>query len=338
MNKSILYIGNALSGDKATPTTIHELGKLLSKKFSVAIKSDRKNKIIRLLDMCFSIWRMRKNIDVVLIDVYSTTAFYFAVTAASLCNRYNIPYVLIAHGGNLPERIKKSPAIARKLFDRASRCITPSDFLKVQLEDLGIRCEVIRNPIDIKLYEMNFRDSGAQLLWVRSLHSIYNPSMALEVLKALVLTKDDAALTMVGPEKDIRIDELEGLAINLRIREKVTFTGLLDKNDWIKLAGKHTFFINTTNVDNAPVSVIEAMALGLIVISTKVGGTPYLIKDKENGFLVDKNDHMQMSGIIQDCIKGKYDLTSIRNKARAFALSFDQKEVLHKWTKLLEEV
>ena len=49
-------------------------------------------------------------------------------------------------------------------------------------------------------------------------------------------------------------------------------------------------FINTTNFDNTPVSLIEAMALGFPVVSTNVGGIPYLIEDRKDGLLVPAND------------------------------------------------
>ena len=60
----------------------------------------------------------------------------------------------------------------------------------------------------------------------------------------------------------------------------VKFTGKLEKNEWIKISADAGIFINTSNIDNTPVSLMEAMALGLPVVSTNVGGIPYLIEDR----------------------------------------------------------
>jgi glycosyltransferase involved in cell wall biosynthesis len=57
-------------------------------------------------------------------------------------------------------------------------------------------------------------------------------------------------------------------------------------------------FINTTNFDNTPVSVIEAMALGLPIVSTNVGGMPFLIEDRKQGLLVPPNDVTAMVNAI----------------------------------------
>ena len=57
--------------------------------------------------------------------------------------------------------------------------------------------------------------------------------------------------------------------------KKITITGILRKAEWIELSKDYDVFINTTNVDNMPVSVIEAMALGMPIVSTNVGGIPF---------------------------------------------------------------
>ena len=68
-------------------------------------------------------------------------------------------------------------------------------------------------------------------------------------------------------------------------------------------------FINTTFIDNTPLSVVESMALGFPVISTDVGALPYLIENEKNGFLVEKGDYESMAKII---ISLKSDITAYR--------------------------
>src|SRR5690606_41312383 len=76
---------------------------------------------------------------------------------------------------------------------------------------------------------------------------------------------------------------------------RVNFTGKLKKKEWIKLSAAYDIFINTSDIDNTPVSVIEAMALGLPVVSTNVGGIPYLIEEGKTGLLVAAKDPGGMS-------------------------------------------
>ena len=60
----------------------------------------------------------------------------------------------------------------------------------------------------------------------------------------------------------------------------------MKKSSWINLSKDCDIFINTTNYDNMPISVIEAMALGLPIVSTNAGGLKYFHDDGEDALLV----------------------------------------------------
>src|SRR5690606_32388170 len=117
-----------------------------------------------------------------------------------------------------------------------------------------------------------------RLLWVRSFSQIYNPVLALKIVEILKLKAMEVSLCMVGPDKDGSLQRCKEMATELNL--PVSFTGLLSKQEWIALSRDFDIFINTTNFDNMPISVMEAMSLGMPVISTNVGGLPLLI---ENG-------------------------------------------------------
>ena len=87
---NILYIGNNLAKKTKYLTTLENLSNQLSKEnFNVIISSNKINKVIR-------------------IDTYSTTNFYYAFFTSQLSRLFKIKYIPILHGGNLPERIRKS--------------------------------------------------------------------------------------------------------------------------------------------------------------------------------------------------------------------------------------
>ena len=54
-------------------------------------------------------------------------------------------------------------------------------------------------------------------------------------------------------------------------------------------------YLNSSRVDNQPVSIIEAFACGLPVVSTAVGGIPYMTRDGEDAMLAPDNDHAQLA-------------------------------------------
>ncbi len=301
----------------------------------VTAVSDKKKKALRLLDMLATIVRYKKN-AVVLIATYSTAAFFFACTCALLCKLLRIPYVPCLHGGNLPERIKASPVLARTYFGRSKINIAVSGYLQQPMLANGWRCIVIPNCINSMHYPFRQRLAASpKLLWVRSFHKVYNPQMAILVVHELRKVYAEATLTMVGPDKDGSLAQCATLAAGLGVENQIVFTGILPQKEWIQLAAKCDIFINTTNADNLPVSVIEAMALGMIIISTNAGGLPFLIQHEINGLLVKTNDVATMTSSIVKVCNDASMASTLSTGGYTTAQSFKEANVVQLWRNFL---
>lgn len=334
--KRLLYVGNALSHKGITVTTIDTLSDLLrSEGYDVRVTSSSRNKILRFLEMLWSVFRFRNRVDAVLIDTYSTTNYWYAVYVAQLCRICNLAYFPILHGGNLPERLLKSRKSAQKLFNEAKMNVAPSGYLYSAFAKAGFsNITYIPNVIEIENYQFKERKQiSPELLWVRSFARIYNPIMALEVLEKLLEDYPEATLCMVGPEKDGSYAEC--LAFAKAKKLPVTFTGKLSKPDWIALSTKYNVFLNTTNFDNTPVSIIEAMALGVPIISTDVGGIPFLLTDNETGLLVPKAGVTECVEQITRLLEQPELTNGISLKARVTAEGFNWQVIKIKWNELL---
>ncbi|MZP56871.1 MAG: glycosyltransferase, partial [Bacteroidales bacterium] len=256
--------------------------------------------------------------------------------AGSIARLFKVPYIPLLHGGDLPRRLAKSKRVCQRLFNHSYANVAVSGYLKHEFEERGINVTLIPNTINIKDYPFKLREKmRPRLLWVRSFHRQYNPNMAADVLKELLKTHPDAELCMVGPDKDGSMEEFKNYVEGKDLADHVTITGKLSKQDWIDLSSDYDFFINTTNVDNTPVSVVEAMALGLCVVSTNPGGIPYLLSDDVDASLVDVDDSVGMAERIDVIIaspeKGRKYSTLAREKAE----SFDSELVMDLWKMLL---
>lgn len=337
MKKKILYIGNKLSKHGYTPTVVETLGKQLEEDFDIVTVSDKKNLVLRLLDMLFSVVKNRKA-DYVLIDTYSSLSFNFAYASSLLCRLFRKKYIPILHGGNLPYRVDHSSFRSKQLFKRAFLNVSPSGYLKYEFEKRGYdNVVLIQNNIEIKDYTFTSRSSFApKLLWVRCFDKTYNCPMALDVLKNLVSTHPDAELCMVGPDKDGSLAGFKELCKQYGLEEKVTITGRLGKQEWRDLSTKYDVFLSTTNFDNTPVSLIEAMALGLPVISTNVGGVPFLLEEGKTGYMVDKNDASAMADKIRHIISHPEEAADVARNARKYTETFGWESVRVKWLDVLK--
>jgi glycosyltransferase involved in cell wall biosynthesis len=333
--KKIIYIGNHLKG--SNPTTLNLLtASLVAEGFTIAIYSNKKNKFLRLLHMCWGVIWNRKA-DFVLIDTYSTSNFYYALVVSQLARCFSIPYIPILHGGNLPKRIQNNPKLSNLIFKNAFINIAPSNYLFSAFQKNSYQVKFIPNAIELKHYTFKERTSiQPKLLWVRAFQNIYNPQMAVEVLSLLKKYYPTAKLCMVGPDKDRSFAKVKKLAQEKGLLNAIEFTGLLTKEAWIAKSKELDIFINTTTIDNTPVSVVEAMALGLPVVSTNVGGLPYLIEDQINGLLVENGAAKEMAHAIIELIENPAKAQQIINNARSLVEKFELEVVIAQWKKLLK--
>lgn len=337
MKTNLLYIGNKLSQHGFNKTTVETLGPLLSQEgYEVIGASSKRNFILRCFDMLATIFKNRKKTDFILIDTYSTKAFWFAVFCSQLARILRIPYIPILHGGNLPKRLKSHQFVCQMVFANAYKNVAPSLYLKTEFEESGYQNVIhIPNAIELDYYSFKERTSfSPKILWVRAFDEIYNPKMAIAVLKCVQKTYAAATLTMVGPDKD------GSLAITKEYAEaenvKVNFTGKLEKEAWWELASEQDIFINTTHFDNTPVSLLEAMALGLPIVSTNVGGIPYLVTDNKTALLVADNDVSAMSAaIIKICKEEAIGIKLVTN-AEQLLNDYSWNSVKKQWQNLLK--
>jgi glycosyltransferase involved in cell wall biosynthesis len=332
----ILYIGNYLSRANTNKTYMFLLAALLQKEgFDVKCTSAKHNKVFRLLDMIWTLIVHGRSAHHILIDTYSTTNFYYAFIISQLCRLFKFKYSPILHGGNLPKRLESNPKLSKLIFNYSETNVSPSSYLINAFKLKGYtNIEHIPNTIELDLYTFQNRDINTiKLLWVRGFSTIYNPQLAISVLNKLIKKGYKAQLCMVGPDIDGSLGVVKKLAQQKKL--EVTFTGKLTKSEWIDLSKNYNVFINTTDIDNTPVSVIEAMALGLPVVSTNVGGLPYLIENQKEGLLVPKQD---IEAMVNAIIKLKIDealKSEIVTNARFKAEKFDWNTIKHRWRTVL---
>jgi glycosyltransferase involved in cell wall biosynthesis len=332
----ILYIGNFLEEHGRNPNFNKFLIAKFQQHFDVEFASGKANRLLRLLDMLMMVWRSRKKAHVAVIDVFSTDAFWFAYCTARLCRWIGLPYIAILRGGNLLQRLNSSPGTCRAVFNYSAANVSPSVYLRDGFLQAGYRAVHIPNFIELKDYPFKEREvCRPRLLWVRSFHRIYNPTLAVDILEQLRRTHADAVLCMVGPDKDGSLAQVRQRADELGVAEALTVTGRLARQEWICLARDYDIFINTTDFDNHPVSVIEAMSLGLPLVSTNVGGMPYLIEHGKDGILVPPRDVTAFMEAIEDLLQNPARASRLAGEARRKVQGFDWSVLKGDWLRLL---
>jgi glycosyltransferase involved in cell wall biosynthesis len=285
-------------------------------------------------------WGRRYDYAVAQVDVFSGSSFVWAEAVCQIFRWVSKPYILTLHGGNLPAFAQSWPRRVRHLLGSAAVVTTPSRYL---LENMAHYCPHLRllpNPLDLSAYKFKLRKHlQPSLVWLRSFHAIYNPSLAPKTLARLVHSFPGSYMTMIGPDKgDGSLQAMQGIATELGVTHRIGLPGRLPKAEVADWLNRGDIFLNTTNVDNTPISVLEAMACGLCVVSTNVGGIPYLLEHEYDALLVPPDDPAAMATAVHRLLTEPGLAERLSRNARRKAEQFDWSIILPQWEALLTSV
>ena len=336
----ILIIGNFISRLKGNPRNCEDFASnLIESRWNVITTSSISGRLHRLMDMLSTVWHKRRKYRIALVDVFSGPSFIWAEAVCQLLYWLRKPFILTLHGGNLPVFAKRWPWRVRHLLRSANAVTAPSHYLLDHMKAYRQDIQLIPYGLDIQCIKFCHRRSvQPKLVWLRAFHEIYNPSLAPKVVNLLKDSFPDTTFLMIGPDKgDGSFQKVKDSASFLGVIDRFNFPGIIPKHQVPQWLAKGNIFINTTNVDNTPVSVLEAMACGLPVVSTDVGGIPYLLENDHDALLVPPCDPVAMAKAVARILTEPGLADKLSRNARRTAENYDWSVVLPQWEKLITE-
>lgn len=296
------------------------------------------NRYVRLYEIIATLLRNRNRVDIQCLQVYGGPSFIVEDAASWLARRFGQHLVMVLRGGAMPEFMARYPRWTSRVLRRADTIVTPSAFLKRAVGRVGLNAHIVPNVVHLSMYPYRHRRHvRPRLFWMRSFHAVYNPEMALRVLAHVRKDVDDATLVMAGQDKGEQ-SRVKALADKLKLDGAVLFPGCLDMPAKIREGGCADIFLNTNRVDNTPVAVVEACALGLPVIATNVGGILDLLTHNETALLVPDNDDRAMAAAVVRVLRDPDLAGRLSANGRKLAEGFSWEQVGPQWEALFAGV
>lgn len=151
----------------------------------------------------------------------------------------------------------------------------------------NISATIIANIIDLTRFKRRMTSSEGQpahLIVARNFEEIYDIPTAIRAFSYVCKRLPDARLTLAGsgPEREA----CERLATELGVCDRVSFAGRIDNDQIPNLYADADIAINPSKIDNMPISILEAYASGVPVVTTDVGGIPYMAEHERTALLV----------------------------------------------------
>lgn len=260
-------------------------------------------------------------------DILHTHDYKSDLLGLRAARRAGIPVVATCHGFTESSMrlkfYKQLDILALRRFDAV---ITVSNLLRDALCRRGVPAErvvtihnCIDNPVPVGDADLTrlkkalkLREDDKVVLAVGRLSREKNFAMLIRAVALLAGDLPRAKLVIVGDGSQRQ--QLENLCHRLNVDDKVVFTGHRSDVQTL-MALSHCVAISSVR-EGLPITLLEAMSAGRTVIATKVGGIPEVIRDGENGLLVESGDAAAMAKRLRAVLAGSIDTAKIGGAAR----------------------
>lgn len=258
--------------------------------------------------------------EVVHIFAASYWSFVLAPLPAMLAaRRFEKRVILHYHSGEAQDHLSRWGRVVHRWLRLADEIVVPSEFLRGVFARFGYQVRVIPNVIEP--FRFRYRDRHPlrpRLLSNRSLEPSYRVANTLRAFAMLRTQCPDATLMLAGSGS--QHSELSRLATLLGDRG-VRFVGSVTPEAMPAVYDTADIFVNSSVVDNQPVSILEAFAAGLSVVSTSVGDVPHMLREGECGVLVPPDDAAALARALTALVA---DPAGARRRARQALLEVER--------------
>ncbi len=279
--------------------------------------------------------------DVIHVFSASYLSFVLAPTPAILIAKlYRRKVLLNYHSGEAEDHLRRWRRTAIPTIKLADALVVQSEYLVEVFAQFGLKAHAIYNIIDTGKFRFRERvPLRPVFLSNRNLESHYGVDRVLRAFAIIQAKVPEASLKVVGDGS--QRGSLEALASDLGL-QNITFTGQVDPNSIADVYDAADIYLNGSEIDNQPLSLLEAFACGLPIVTTDAGGIPFMVSDGKTGMVVPRGDYQQMADralrLLNDSALTKTIVEQGRQECRKYAWESVRDQWLNTYEKLGNKV
>ena len=260
----------------------------------------------------------------------SYLSFLIAPAPAIIIGRlFGKKVVLNYRSGEAEDHLRCWPRTAAPIMRLADELIVPSQYLVDVFWKFGLRATSVANIIDPSRFRFKERKPLLPIfLSNRNLYPLYNVACILRAFAKIQQRFPEARLIIAGD--GIQRPSLEALARALKL-QNVEFRGRVAPDKMHELYDEAHIFLNSSNIDNMPGSILESFGTGMPVVSTSAGGIRCIVTHEQTGLLVPRNDHDAMAAWAIRLLESPELASSIARNAYEECGAYRWEAVREKW-------
>ena len=205
--------------------------------------------------------------------------------------------VLHYHSGEADDHLSNWGPLVHPWLRLAHEIVVPSEYLRSVFARHGYEARVIPNVVNLSRFRYHDRvPLRPRLLSTRNLEPYYRVDVVLEAFARFKALEPTATLMIAGYGSEEQ--RLRRLASSLA-GDAIRFVGRIEPEAMPTLYAEADIFLNASEVDNQPVSILEAFSSGLPVISTATGDIRFMVRHGETGLLVPPGDPAALADAVR---------------------------------------
>jgi len=279
--------------------------------------------------------------------IHAHNLFFRTTEAVALLRRFlRVPLVTTLHLGALEGNEKLLNFLVRlyeatmgRYILRASDAVTAVSAAVAehggQVSGAKRRIQVIPNGVDTVVFQPGQVPEKPEIIFVGRLVPNKGPLTMVRAAARVNRRYPEARFTLVGdgPQRQ----RLEREAARLGIAGAVRFTGVRD--DVPEMLRQATVFVRPSTLEGLPLTILEAMACGLPVVATPVGGTPEVVRDGDQGLLIPVDDEAALAAAILKLLDDPAAATEMGRRGRETVVhGYDWEKVVAHTEEVYREV
>ena len=294
MKKRVLFVANYKHGVGGISGQVDVLlAKLPLEDGIEAEVFSTKGSMAKRILLFFALLLKAGNYDVLHIHGCSYLGFLpivYGIVAGKLWRKW---IIVTYHGGEAEDFFSKHPKWVRFWLMKADERVVLSGFLESIFKAYSMTAHVIPNVVETrKDLFVEKTELHPRFISVRHLKGLYNIPCLLRAFGRVQKEIPESELTLLGEGEQRNM--LENMAREMRL-DKVNFVGQVPNEEIWNYLKTNDIILSSPWADNMPVSLLEAFSAGLLVISSNVGGVPYLVDNGSTGLLFESDDDQGMA-------------------------------------------
>ncbi|MBT3320873.1 MAG: glycosyltransferase family 4 protein [Anaerolineae bacterium] len=265
---------------------------------------------------------------------------HFAVPAGvlawALSQIKGIPYLLTAHLGDVPGGAPEKTdrwfrwvlPLSHNIWRDAKSVVAVSQFTRqLALKEYLVKIDVIHNGVDIKKLNPGKIQiqNPPRIIFTGRLMKQKNP---LQIIRTLAALKDipwECVLLGDGPLRE----EVENAITHHNLQDRISLLGWVTPEEVIDWFSKSDILFMPSLSEGLPVVGVQALAMGLAMVVSNIGGFVDLVIEEKNGFLIDKTEDYQRR--LLDLLANPQTLLSSRRESRLHAQNFSLEKIVREY-------